>query len=361
MTLSGLVGSVIMTDEVGNGPAEIREVDRTLHEKMSRFFRGERSGFVEVGPDKYFLPKKYEEDAMKLHSFRPRPDDTWIVTFPRSGTTLTQELIWLISTGLDFEGARATPLYERFPFIEFSTTVCDDMKKQLLTEAGDDTARSTALAEACVPAFEILERAESPRFIKTHLPFSLLPQDLLQSGAKVIYIARNPKDVAVSYFHLHKFFRTLDFKGDFNQFWDFFENDHVLWAPYWSHIKEGWQSRSNPNVCFLFYEDITKDLRGAIKVISHFLGKDISPEGTEKLLSHLNIKNFRSNSSVNFDPLRELGFLQGDSRLFIREGKTDGSRDYYSSELSKRVEKWVEENIKQISGFQFPKMLNQSG
>lgn len=86
MTLSGLVGSVIMTDEVGNGPAEIREVDRTLHEKMSRFFRGERSGFVEVGPDKYFLPKKYEEDAMKLHSFRPRPDDTWIVTFPRSGS-----------------------------------------------------------------------------------------------------------------------------------------------------------------------------------------------------------------------------------------------------------------------------------
>lgn len=43
---------------------------------------------------------------------------------------------------------------------------------------------------------------------------------------QVIYIARNPKDVAVSYFHLHKFFRTLDFKGDFNQFWDFFENDH---------------------------------------------------------------------------------------------------------------------------------------
>lgn len=62
------------------------------------------------------------------------------------------------------------------------------MKKQLLTEAGDDTARSTALAEACVPAFEILERAESPRFIKTHLPFSLLPQDLLQSGAKVFEV-----------------------------------------------------------------------------------------------------------------------------------------------------------------------------
>ena len=38
-----------------------------------------------------------------------------------------------------------------------------------------------------------LQNAEDQRFIKTHLPLSLLPDDLLEK-AKVIYVARNPKD-----------------------------------------------------------------------------------------------------------------------------------------------------------------------
>jgi len=48
-----------------------------------------------------------------------------------------------------------------------------------------------------------LKKAENPRFIKSHLPLSLLPDDLLEK-AKVIYVARNPKDTMVSFFYHHK-------------------------------------------------------------------------------------------------------------------------------------------------------------
>ena len=48
-----------------------------------------------------------------------------------------------------------------------------------------------------------LQQAEDPRFIKTHLPLSLLPDDLLEK-AKVVYVARNPKDTMVSFFHHQK-------------------------------------------------------------------------------------------------------------------------------------------------------------
>lgn len=37
-------------------------------------------------------------------------------------------------------------------------------------------------------------------------------------------MARNPKDVAVSYYHLNKLFRTQGYSGDFENFWDLFEN-----------------------------------------------------------------------------------------------------------------------------------------
>ena len=41
-----------------------------------------------------------------------------------------------------------------------------------------------------------------PRMIKSHLPLSFLPDNLLETF-KVIYVARNMKDAAVSlYYHL---------------------------------------------------------------------------------------------------------------------------------------------------------------
>jgi hypothetical protein len=32
----------------------------------------------------------------------------------------------------------------------------------------------------------------------------------------------------------------------------------VPWAPYWSHVIEGWDHRQHPNVLFLFYEEMNK-------------------------------------------------------------------------------------------------------
>jgi len=45
-----------------------------------------------------------------------------------------------------------------------------------------------------------VERMPRPRFVKTHLPLSLLPEDLLDK-AKVIFVARDVRDIAVSLYH----------------------------------------------------------------------------------------------------------------------------------------------------------------
>lgn len=67
-----------------------------------------------------------------------------------------------------------------------------------------------------------IAKLPSPRFIKTHLPFHLLPLQLRtqKKEAKIIYVTRNPKDACISFYHHHKMFEG--YKGEFEKFCELF-------------------------------------------------------------------------------------------------------------------------------------------
>jgi len=44
--------------------------------KMLNIFEGERTGWVLVGPKKYFFPYRYIELGAGFYNFKARPDDT---------------------------------------------------------------------------------------------------------------------------------------------------------------------------------------------------------------------------------------------------------------------------------------------
>ena len=47
-----------------------------------------------------------------------------------------------------------------------------------------------------------IDALESPRILNTHYPAHLLPKDIKEGKkAKIVYINRNPKDVAISAYH----------------------------------------------------------------------------------------------------------------------------------------------------------------
>lgn len=61
------------------------------------------------------------------------------------------------------------------------------------------------------------------RFIKSHLPLSLMPPSVFRENSKIIYVARNPRDVAISYYHLNRLYKTQGFIGNFELYWQVFE------------------------------------------------------------------------------------------------------------------------------------------
>lgn len=63
-----------------------------------------------------------------------------------------------------------------------------------------------------------------PRFIKTHLPMSLLNPKLLDTS-KVVYVARDPRDVVVSCYHQARLFKIMRCPGSFKEFWSIFYRD----------------------------------------------------------------------------------------------------------------------------------------
>ncbi|XP_075289718.1 uncharacterized protein LOC142362846 isoform X1 [Opisthocomus hoazin] len=121
-------------------------------------------------------------------TFSFHPSDVVIATYPKSGTTWMQEILTLLFSRGDVRPAKTIPNWERAPWLE----------QIYFRGALRDTA--------------------ARRLITTHLPARVLAPALQQSKAKVIYVARNPKDVAVSFYHFHRLAKFLPDPGSFDTF-----------------------------------------------------------------------------------------------------------------------------------------------
>lgn len=71
-------------------------------------------------PSKFcIMPQKYvDQDLERIKNMKIFEDDIWVVTYPKCGTTWTQEMTWMIGNNLDYETSSKVPLSDRFPFLE---------------------------------------------------------------------------------------------------------------------------------------------------------------------------------------------------------------------------------------------------
>ncbi len=64
------------------------------------------------------MPRAYEHIIESIWNINVYEDDTWVVTYPKCGTTWTQEAVWQICNGVDIDDKGKISIRQRFPFIE---------------------------------------------------------------------------------------------------------------------------------------------------------------------------------------------------------------------------------------------------
>lgn len=221
--------------------------------------------------------------------FLPRADDVYVATYPRSGTTWMQFILYLLSSDrrVDFEHiSLVSPWFERT--LAHGTRRVEDF--------------------AAMP---------SPRVFKTHLP----PQWLPDAG-RVIYIERDGRDVALSYFHLYR--THLGFEGTFHDFFERFMAGQVQYGSWFKHVA-AWRGREgDPRVLSLKYEDMLAETEQTIRGVASFLGWSVADDAWPDIL-HKAGREFMKAHEARFDPITEtlidLGVEPGH---FIRDGRRGG-------------------------------------
>ncbi|KAF8646991.1 hypothetical protein HU200_065505 [Digitaria exilis] len=284
----------------------------------------------------FWLPEvTLMEGFRAVHSgvFSPRPTDVLLASFPKSGTTWLKALAFATLKRSDHHPLAVDhPLRHRNPH---------DCVKFLEFEIGTG---------------EEFEALPSPRLLATHLPYTLLPE----SGCRVVYICRDPKDALVSYWHFTK--KASPAVGvDARSFtiqdaFELFCQGRCLGGPQWQHALQYWEeSLKRPDrVLFLRYEEMLLDPESHLKKLAEFMGCGFSGEEEESgvVSAIVELCSLGKMKDVEVNRNGSANRLGVKYEYFLRKGAVGDWSNHLTPEMAERLDKIVEDAL-QGSGLTF--------
>ncbi|KAM5130676.1 sulfotransferase 1A1-like isoform 1-T4 [Callospermophilus lateralis] len=258
------------------------------------------------------LIKYFAEMVEPLQSFQAWPDDLLISTYPKSGTTWVSEIVDMIYQSGDLEKCHRAPIFVRVPFLEFK-------------------------GPGVPSGLETLKDTHALRLIKTHLPLGLIPQSLLDQKVKVIYVARNAKDVAVSYYNFYKMAKVHPDPGTWDSFLEKFMDGQVSYGSWYQHVQEWWELSCTHPVLYLFYEDLKENPKREIKKILEFLGRSLSEEMVDHIVQHTSFKEMKKNPMTNYSTI-PTEIMDHSISAFMRKGVTGDWKSIFTVAQNERFD-----------------------
>jgi len=176
------------------------------------------------------------------------PDDTFIVSYPRSGNTWTRFLIANLA----------------FP----SETVSFTNIERLIPDTSSQSNRA-------------LKRTPRPRIIKSHQYFD-------PRYRKVLYIVRDPRDLVLSYYNFQRRSRQIADAYPLANYVDDFVNARLIsadWGSWGENVASWLYTRQNHNGFLLMrYEDMKANTTQELQRIASFLRLQPTPERIQQAI-----------------------------------------------------------------------------
>ncbi|CAI9726721.1 sulfotransferase family cytosolic 1B member 1-like [Octopus vulgaris] len=121
-----------------------------------------------------------------------------------------------------------------------------------------------------------LDQLPSPRVLNNHLFLHHLPREIFTKKPKMIFMTRNPRDIAASaYYHTFQLKKLYEYDGDWNGFFELFFEGKVNYGNWFQYMLQ-WEKdiKDHPDLPILIvkYEDLKKDPVGNVAKVSKFLG-----------------------------------------------------------------------------------------
>jgi hypothetical protein len=234
-------------------------------------------------------------------NFAVYPDDTFVVSYPRSGNTWTRFLI--------------ANLVHPDKEVSFANI------EQLIPDTSSQSNRA-------------LKATPRPRIIKTHEYFD-------HRYPKTIYIVRDPRDVALSYYDFQRKYMQIDDAYPLEQYVDDFVSGKLIsigWGTWGENVASWIYTRGKRNNFLLMrYEDMMKNTERELARISEFLDIPLEPQ---------RLKHAIESSSA--DRMRVLEKLQEDKWVatknrrkdipFVRVAKSGGWRTALPASCVQQIE-----------------------
>ncbi|MGB3694991.1 MAG: sulfotransferase domain-containing protein [Spirulinaceae cyanobacterium] len=222
------------------------------------------------------------QEKKQKSSFIIKPDDVFIVSYPKSGNTWARFLFANLIKP------------DSVPLINFHN---------VHDYCPDDSNLS-----------EEVKALASPRLIKSHQSFN-------PSFPKVIYIVRDGRDVYISYFHYLK--QSLPPNCSLQ---DFLADNTSPFGSWSDHIKS-WldaRNRNEDNFLLVRYEDLLEDPFSTFKKMAEFAGFEV---GSQQIASAVGNSSFVHMQNIERKYGRKYSNDSADS--FVRKGQSGEWRECF--------------------------------
>jgi hypothetical protein len=232
--------------------------------------------------------------------FHVQPSDVFLVSYPKSGTNWVRQIVHLLTNG-GAQGQRG--IHEAIPLLE--------------RETHDGR----------------LAPQEERRCYISHLPHRLMP-GAREGRARYLYVARNPKDCAVSYFHFLSNRGDMQYQGGWDGFVGLFERGLLPYGEWSAHVLAWWRaSQQTDRILFLTYEDLYRDLGAAVERIAGFLDIPLTPALCASVVEQSRFEAMAANAQINTAPPKD-----GYSNRTLRKGQVGDWRNHFSPEQRARFD-----------------------